>query len=88
MTHEFSGNRRYLALWFPFLSAERLRIARPQLPDAPFALIGGSMVDRIGVRKAYLICMLVWSLTIPLTAVAWGVASFIVSSMGGVRHGR
>jgi ACS family hexuronate transporter-like MFS transporter len=48
---------------------------------APFALIGGFMVDRIGVRKAYLICMLVWSLTIPLTAVAWGVASFIVARL-------
>jgi ACS family hexuronate transporter-like MFS transporter len=48
---------------------------------APFALIGGFMVDRIGVRKAYLLCMLVWSLTIPLTAVAWGVASFIVARL-------
>ena len=27
MTHVPSGNRRYLALWFPFLSADRLRIA-------------------------------------------------------------
>jgi MFS transporter, ACS family, hexuronate transporter len=48
---------------------------------APFALLGGFMVDRIGVRKAYLVCMLVWSLTIPLTAGAWGVASFIVARL-------
>jgi protein ImuB len=39
VTHDCSGSRRYLALWFPFLSAERLRIARRQLPDAPFALV-------------------------------------------------
>ncbi|MDT7626261.1 MAG: transporter, family, hexuronate transporter [Pseudonocardiales bacterium] len=48
---------------------------------APCALLGGFMVDRIGVRKAYLICMLVWSLTIPLTAGAWSVASFIVARL-------
>jgi ACS family hexuronate transporter-like MFS transporter len=48
---------------------------------APFALFGGFMVDRVGVRKAYMICMLVWSLTIPLTASAWSAASFIVTRL-------
>lgn len=45
---------------------------------SPFALIGGLIVDRIGVRRAYMACMLVWSLTIPLTASAWSAVSFIV----------
>jgi ACS family hexuronate transporter-like MFS transporter len=44
---------------------------------SPFALIGGIMADRIGVRRAYTIAMLVWSLSIPLTASAWNLASFI-----------
>jgi MFS transporter, ACS family, hexuronate transporter len=48
---------------------------------APSALIGGIMADRIGVRRTYLICMLVWSLTIPLTASAWNAASFLVARL-------
>ncbi|WP_052489471.1 MFS transporter [Streptomyces sp. 150FB] len=48
---------------------------------SPFALVGGFMVDRVGVRRAYTICMLVWSLTIPLTAGAWNVGSFIVARL-------
>jgi ACS family hexuronate transporter-like MFS transporter len=48
---------------------------------SPFALFGGFMVDRIGVRKAYMICMLVWSLTIPLTASVWSAASLIVARL-------
>jgi len=48
---------------------------------SPFALLGGFMVDRIGVRKAYTICMLVWSLTIPLTASVWSAASLIVARL-------
>src|SRR4030081_586785 len=48
---------------------------------APSALIGGFMADRIGVRRTYLICMLVWSLTIPLTASAWNAASFMVARL-------
>ena len=48
---------------------------------SPFALFGGFMVDRIGVRKAYTICMLVWSLTIPLTASVWSAASLIVARL-------
>ena len=43
MTYDASGSRRYLALWFPFLSTERLRIAAPQRfaaqPEAPLALV-------------------------------------------------
>ncbi len=47
MTDACSGARRYLALWFPFLSAERLRAeagapdpaVRHALPDAPLALV-------------------------------------------------
>lgn len=48
---------------------------------SPFALIGGIMADRVGVRRAYTICMLVWSLTIPLTASAWNAGSFIVARL-------
>jgi ACS family hexuronate transporter-like MFS transporter len=48
---------------------------------SPFALLGGFMVDRIGIRKAYAICMLVWSLTIPLTAAAWNASSLIVARL-------
>src|SRR3977135_2556605 len=48
---------------------------------SPFALFGGFMVDRIGVRKAYTICMLVWSRTTPLTASAWSAASLIVARL-------
>jgi len=47
VTNAVSAKRRYLALWFPFLSAERLRIEEPDCPtltpapppDAPLALI-------------------------------------------------
>jgi len=35
MTNMPSGNRRYLALFFPYLPAERLVRAAPQPPDAP-----------------------------------------------------
>jgi MFS transporter, ACS family, hexuronate transporter len=45
---------------------------------SPFAFFGGLLADRVGIRRAYLIAMLVWSLTIPLTASAWSFASFIV----------
>lgn len=46
MTDANSGTRRYLALWFPFLSADRLRIQEPDhftrtadtQPDTPLAL--------------------------------------------------
>ncbi|MFF3568629.1 MFS transporter [Nocardia jiangxiensis] len=48
---------------------------------SPFALLGGFMVDRIGIRKAYTICMLAWSLTIPLTAAAWNASSLIVARL-------
>jgi len=48
---------------------------------SPFALLGGLMVDRVGVRRAYLVCMLGWSLTIPLTASAWNAASFIAARL-------
>lgn len=48
---------------------------------SPFALFGGFMVDRIGVRKAYAVCMLVWSLTIPLTASAWSAGSLIAARL-------
>ncbi|MBK1783937.1 MFS transporter [Prauserella cavernicola] len=48
---------------------------------SPFALIGGLMVDKIGVRRAYTVCMLVWSLTIPITASAWSAGSFIVARL-------
>ncbi|MCU1682328.1 MAG: transporter, family, hexuronate transporter [Amycolatopsis sp.] len=48
---------------------------------SPFALLGGFMVDRIGVRRAYTICMLVWSLTIPLTASAWSAGSLIIARL-------
>jgi ACS family hexuronate transporter-like MFS transporter len=48
---------------------------------SPAALLGGFMVDRIGVRRAYTVCMLVWSLTIPLTASAWNAVSFIVARL-------
>ncbi|HEY3710091.1 MAG TPA: MFS transporter [Amycolatopsis sp.] len=48
---------------------------------SPFSLFGGFMVDRIGVRKAYTVCMLVWSLTIPLTAGAWSAGSLIVARL-------
>ncbi|GAA2805649.1 MFS transporter [Crossiella cryophila] len=47
----------------------------------PFALIGGFLVDRFGVRRAYLACMLGWSLTIPLTAAAWDVTTFIFARL-------
>lgn len=43
MTDENLGKRRYLALWFPFLSAERLRNQEPDRcdtpPDAPLVFI-------------------------------------------------
>lgn len=47
MTNADSMNRRYLALWFPFLSADRLRIEHPDRlirttagsPDAPLVLV-------------------------------------------------
>lgn len=47
MTDVCSGTRRYLALWFPFLSAERLRMEERDcqtspsetLPDAPLVLV-------------------------------------------------
>ena len=48
MTNACSGKRRYLALWFPFLPAERLRIDAPERfapspsetpPDAPLVLV-------------------------------------------------
>jgi len=48
---------------------------------SPFALVGGFMVDRIGVRRAYTVCMLAWSLTIPLTACAWNAASLIAARL-------
>jgi len=48
---------------------------------SPAALLGGFMVDRIGVRRAYTVCMVVWSLTIPLTASAWNAVSFIVARL-------
>ncbi|PXY29085.1 hypothetical protein DI005_28885 [Prauserella sp. PE36] len=48
---------------------------------SPFALVGGLMVDRIGVRRAYTVCMLFWSLTIPLTASAWNAVSFIIARL-------
>lgn len=48
---------------------------------SPFALVGGFLVDRAGVRRAYMICMLAWSLTIPLTAGAWNAGSFIVARL-------
>lgn len=38
MTNNASGNRRYLALFFPFLPAERLVRAAPRPPDAPLVL--------------------------------------------------
>lgn len=40
--NDVSGNRRYLALWFPFLSADRLTISRsasPARPDTPLAFV-------------------------------------------------
>ncbi|SMF69889.1 Y-family DNA polymerase [Allosphingosinicella indica] len=42
MTNVLSGNRRYLALWLPWLSVERLKHSRESgaaSPDAPVALI-------------------------------------------------
>lgn len=43
MTNASSVNRRYLALWFPYLSADRLRIQEPERraapPDAPLVLV-------------------------------------------------
>ena len=36
MTDACSGNRRYLAIWFPFLSADRLRRQSPPEPGQPF----------------------------------------------------
>src|SRR3546814_15283950 len=41
VTNVSSGNRRYLALWFPFLSADRLRISGLSAvqPDTPLALV-------------------------------------------------
>ncbi|MFT3978585.1 MAG: DNA polymerase Y family protein, partial [Sphingomonas bacterium] len=41
MSDADSGSRRYLALWFPFLCAERLRNRSAAAPDAraPFALV-------------------------------------------------
>src|SRR3546814_5080534 len=35
MTNKLSGTRRYLALFFPFLPAERLLRTAPRPPDAP-----------------------------------------------------
>src|SRR3546814_13025596 len=58
VTNVSSGNRRYLALWFPFLSADRLWISALSavLPATPLALVGtvrGTMrlraVDKTGV---------------------------------------
>lgn len=57
MTNAYSGTRRYLALWFPFLSADRLRIQQPDRcpaststpPDAPLVLAAK-------VRGALLLC--------------------------------
>lgn len=42
MTHANSVKRRYLALWFPFLPTDRLRIEQGQdaPPDAPLVLVG------------------------------------------------
>lgn len=48
MTNAFSGTRRYLALWFPFLPTDRLRREDPDRcartpgtpPDAPLVLAG------------------------------------------------
>ncbi len=40
MTNAYSGTRRILALWFPFLPTDRLRRQEPATrPDAPLALI-------------------------------------------------
>src|SRR3546814_9043474 len=41
VTNVSSGNRRYLALWFPFLSADRLLISGLSAvqPDTPLALV-------------------------------------------------
>ena len=40
MTDYVSANRRYLALWFPFLPADRLKArASDARPDAPFAFV-------------------------------------------------
>jgi ACS family hexuronate transporter-like MFS transporter len=44
---------------------------------SPFAFLGGLLADRVGIRRAYAIAMLVWSLTIPLTASAWSFGAFI-----------
>lgn len=45
---------------------------------SPFAFLGGLLADRIGIRRAYAVAMLVWSLTIPLTASASSFAMFIL----------
>ena len=39
VTDACSGNRRYLAIWFPFLSADRLRRQSPPEPGQPFAFV-------------------------------------------------
>lgn len=48
---------------------------------SPFALLGGLFADKVGIRAAYATCMLVWSLTIPLTAGAWSIATFIIARL-------
>lgn len=48
---------------------------------SPFALLGGIMADRIGIRRAYLIAMLVWSVSLPITASAWNFAAFMVARL-------
>lgn len=48
---------------------------------SPFALIGGLIADKVGIRLAYTLCMLTWSLTIPLTAGAWSIATFIIARL-------
>ncbi|MDT5151914.1 MAG: transporter, family, hexuronate transporter [Mycobacterium sp.] len=48
---------------------------------APAALLGGIMADRIGVRRAYLIAMLIWSISLPLTASAWNFGAFMVARL-------
>ncbi|MFE4369731.1 MFS transporter [Streptomyces sp. NPDC056835] len=83
------GDRTALSVAAPFILAEYhfspavwgLILSAFFWTYSPFALLGGFMVDRIGVRRAYTACMLAWSLTIPLTAGAWNAATFIAVRM-------
>jgi ACS family hexuronate transporter-like MFS transporter len=48
---------------------------------SPFAFFGGIMADRLGVKRGYTIAMLVWSISLPITATAWSFGAFLVARL-------